>query len=273
MTSKIAKTLVHLEKQLQIELEKVRAELDHTGNKGSSLEQSVRTFLGRFLPPTVRIGQGEVIDSFDRASGQLDVIITNRHHPPLNIDGAPSTYFIEGVSAIGEVKACLRHSDLDDAIASCAKFKSLEPFHPEGVTVYSNPEDLKRYVDRRPYFLFAFDSEITPHNLRHLLTSRYQKNGFPLTQQIDAVFLLGHGSVLNAGDATGNLKVHYGGKTAPGFHAISPDINGVLNMLLGWFHLVTPEVEYRHSPMIRYILPHNPDRKTSSNPSQGESAS
>src|SRR5690606_8237853 len=117
-------------------------------------------FLRSYLPAHNKVGQGEVIDSFGAQSGQLDVIISNTYHPPMNLEEQPSPHFIEGVSAAGEVKAALRHNDIDVIISSCFKFKQLQPHFQKGIEVYSNPEDLERFVDHRPYFVFGFDSDI-----------------------------------------------------------------------------------------------------------------
>lgn len=255
MSTPITRSLHVLEQQMQLELARVRQALDHGGNKGSSLESTLRNFLRSYLPASNKVGHGEAIDSFGSQSGQLDVIISNIHHPPMNLQEQPSPHFIEGVSAAGEVKACLRHSDIDSIFQSCVRFKNLKPHHQLGSEVRSNPEDIERFVESRPYFVFGFDSEIRLSTLKQKMIDHYASNNTPIDEQVDGVFLLGHGSIINYGKGSGNLKLKIGNLSIPGIHAFPTDLVGVLSFLLAWYSLVTPEVKLLSNPILRYLLP------------------
>jgi hypothetical protein len=144
-----------------LRLEEIRASYCHSGNKGSNAEQVLRDFLRQFLPPYNRVGHGEVVDQTGANSRQLDVIITNEYHPFLNDLSAPSVLIVEGVSCVAEVKSVLTGEELERALENSLSFKRLSVSVPKGATVYGNMEDISRFVDKRPSFLFAFESQLS----------------------------------------------------------------------------------------------------------------
>ena len=88
--SKITK----LQEQLSNKFEEIREQFNHYGNKGTNGEYIVRDFLRDYFPPQYRFGNGEVIDSKGRQSGQVDIIITNKYHPFLNDYSKPSIFLL-----------------------------------------------------------------------------------------------------------------------------------------------------------------------------------
>lgn len=148
-----------LERQMRLKLDEIRATHTHAGNKGANVEVIVRDFLREFLPPFNRIGHGEIIDLNDNISSQTDVIVTNEHHPFLNDLTAPSLFFIEGIACAGEVKSVLTLEELERTLTNCRRFKALKVTLQKGMIVRSNQADIKRFVEKRPYFLFAFETK------------------------------------------------------------------------------------------------------------------
>jgi hypothetical protein len=113
------------------------------------------------LPRALAVGQGEVIDTSDRRSGQTDVVIADLDHPFTFAPSEPGLFLIEGVTAGGEVKAVLTSTELDGALANAARFKALEAAHQRGNLIHALPSDTARFYDHRPYFLVALESQLT----------------------------------------------------------------------------------------------------------------
>src|ERR1041385_7181264 len=136
-----------LQKQMILRLEEIRTAYRHSGNKGTNAEQVLRDFLRHFLPPYNRVGHGEVIDQSGASSRQLDVVITNEYHPYLNDLTAPSVFIVEGVSCAAEVKSVLTGDELERALENSLSFKRLSVTVQKGAMVYSNLEDIQRFVN------------------------------------------------------------------------------------------------------------------------------
>ena len=74
---------------------------------------------------------------------------------------------IEGVACAAEVKTTLSSDKLRKAIDSCENFKKLSAqFKPEDTARVYSEADLQRYVKKRPFFVFAMESEISPGRTR-----------------------------------------------------------------------------------------------------------
>jgi hypothetical protein len=99
--------IASVEAQMRAKLAEVRASLSHAGSKGSQVEEIWRAFLREYLPRRLDVGYGEIIDSHDNRSSQTDIVIVNEDHPFTFTRDQPGLFFIEGVSAVGEVKTRL----------------------------------------------------------------------------------------------------------------------------------------------------------------------
>jgi len=179
-----------LQKQMLLRLEEIRSAYRHSGNKGANAEQVLRDFLRQFLPPYNRVGHGEVIDQSGASSRRLDVIITNEYHPFLNDLSAPSLFIIEGVSCVAEVKSVLTGAELDRALENLLSFKRLSVTVQKGATVFANLEDISRFVEKRPSFLFALESQLSIGTIKERIETWNQRHSLSVPQQIDAVFIL-----------------------------------------------------------------------------------
>ena len=252
--------LAMIEKQMPTRLEVIRIEHMHRGSIGSNTEGVLRDFLREYLPPHNRIGHGEVIDLHDSISSQLDVVITNEHHPYLNELTEPSLFFIEGVACAGEVKTSLNTAELGKALESALRFKSLNPDIPVGTQCRGNPEDLNRFVNSRPYFLFAFESAITLEKVRDEVNSFNTEKEVPIENQLDAIFVLDRGSIINFGAGNGALKYSVpGNPSLPGYNFLaSKEAPKVLVNLLGWLSSTVPKISLPNSPLIKYLMKESP---------------
>lgn len=76
--------------------------------KGSERETLLREFLGRVFPAPFRFGTGAIMDSFGRATGQLDIVAEFPFFPSFPTPGAfERLYLAESVSFAVEVKSNL----------------------------------------------------------------------------------------------------------------------------------------------------------------------
>ena len=82
---------------------------------GNEVEQAVRDYLKRMLPPRYYVTSGHLIDQEGRVSPQLDVIVADNFNMPSLLTTKDGTEIcanhICGVFAIGEVKSTYYHSE------------------------------------------------------------------------------------------------------------------------------------------------------------------
>jgi hypothetical protein len=240
---------------MALRFEEIRLAHQHSGNKGANVEQIVREFLREFLPPYNRIGQGEVIDRDGSYSRQIDVIVTNEHHPYLNDLANPSIFICEGVACAGEVKSVLTGDELERALVNCQAFKSLKIRMEKGAMVHSNPEDLERFVGSRPYFLFAFESRLATATIKERIDAWNSKNAIPLKQQIDSVFVLTGGNIVNFGTGKGSLQFRTpDGKSLEGYIYPNPKNDPALLAFLSWISATMPRISIPSPPILSYLV-------------------
>jgi hypothetical protein len=150
------------EQQMAERLAEARTKFEHSGDRGSAgAEVPFRSFLAEFLPRDQSLGQGEIVDTAGNRSGQTDVVVAAADHPFLFTADSPGLFLIEGVSAAGEIKTVLTSSELGKALENAARFKQLRPAHVQGSMIHANQSDIARFYDGRPYFLVAFESQLT----------------------------------------------------------------------------------------------------------------
>jgi len=241
---------------MSAKLELIREKYRHSGNKGSGVEQEVRAFLREWFPRTYQIGHGEVIDTNGMISGQLDVVVTNEHHPSIQEEAGAAQFMIEGVACAAEVKTTLTSDEIRKAIDSCEKFKKLTAlFKPEDTASVHNQADLQRYVKKRPFFVFAMEWELSPDGLVRILNEEYRNRDVAL--QIDAVLVVDQCLCVNFWDGDGWLSQEAGSKSAPlrGFKSYkSNEDRSVLAALLSWLNGVLVKVNMP-SPLIQHYFP------------------
>ena len=244
-----------IQKQMLLRLEEIRAAYQHSGNKGANAEQILRDFLRQFLPPYNRVGYGEVIDQSGASSRQQDVIITNEYHPFLNDLSAPSVFIIDGVSCVAEVKSVLTGGELERALENSLSFKRLSVTVQKGATVFGNLEDISRFVEKRPSFLFAFESQLSIGTIKERIEAWNQRHSLPVPQQIDAVFILTGGSIVNFGTGAGALQfITPEGQSLPGYVFRDPKKDRPLVSLLSWISASLPRFTLPSPPILSYFV-------------------
>lgn len=243
-----------IEAQMRAKLEEARVKFTHPVDKGTSVEDSFRTFLGQYLPGQLRVGHGEIIDRKGRRSRQTDVVIVNEDHPFTFTTDLPGLFFIEGVCAAGEVKTNLTSTELKKALEDSCQFKQLEMIIGIGTMVHANPSDLERFYRCPPWFLMAFESQLTLSRLQTEIVEFEKRDSVEYNGLADAVFVLGHGWIINFGDGKGSFQFRTPeGTPLKGW--IWKKSDSVLFDLLGWLSAVMPRMVRFEPILTRYILP------------------
>lgn len=243
-----------VEVQMKAKLEEARATFAQAGDKGTSVEDSFRIFLRQYLPRRLEVGNGEIIDRKGRRSKQTDVVVVTEDHPFTFTPDLPGLFFIEGVCAVGEVKATLTSTELKGALENSRKFKQLEIKPGEASLASANLSDLERFYKCPPWFLVAFESQLTLSHIKTEIEEFKSQNSVESNKLVDAVFVLGHGWVINFGDGKGSFQF----RTPDGISLEGwtwRDSGSVLFDLLGWLSVVMPRM-IRFEPILpKYILP------------------
>jgi hypothetical protein len=238
--------------QLRASLLRARSLLHHAGNKGSYIEDAFRNSLRQYLPRSLGVGHGEVIDLQNRRSSQLDLIVATPDHPNWYRDGAePSLFLIEGVAAVGEIKAVLTSQNLTDVLVKAVNFRALSPDRSSHCEVLANEEDAGRFYRSPPYFVFALEAQMNMKDLATVVTQF--PTGDRSAESVDAVFVLDRGFVLNFGNGKSAFTSigHDTDEPLTGYYYEDKD---PLLMLVRWLPLMLA-VPISQLPILpRYIL-------------------
>lgn len=251
----LKKKLKNYEKKFELELKGIREEFEHRGIKGTNAEKIIGDFLKKYLPPYNRIGTGEVIDTDETISKQMDIIITNEEHPYLGDLSNPELFFIEGVALAGEVKMTLTTNELKKALENGVRFKRLNAKIPNNTKVFCPKGDFYRFINKRGFFIFAFESEITLQKILAEIKLFYSENNAPLDEQIDAIFILDRGVIYNIVKG-GSLSFPKIGENPAltGLIPIDKKMNSnILFSLIFWINVAKKKIEYPRSILLEYI--------------------
>lgn len=140
--------------------------IGHHGIAGEIREIAVKECIEPFLTQSYQCGTGKVIDSFQKLSDQLDLIVYHKKvAPPILVGRDLGLYPIECVQYVFEIKTTLNANEIRD---SNKKFRSISmltsfPKQEENGSITSGP--------RPTTVLLAFNSDIAGSEIE-----RYQKH-------------------------------------------------------------------------------------------------
>lgn len=100
---------------------------NHSTILGDARESFIRDILENFLPSSIVIGSGQIIDQYGGRSKQIDIVIYRRDFPVLQTFGSADVYLVEGVLATIEVKSMLDKDNLEMALNNVKSVKDLRP--------------------------------------------------------------------------------------------------------------------------------------------------
>ena len=98
-----------------------------SASKGNERETFVSSFLRQVFPAHFRFGTGDITDSDERISGQVDVVVEypNLYSFPV-FEASPRLYLAEGVAATVEIKSDLstQWSQVEKTASKLKKIKT-----------------------------------------------------------------------------------------------------------------------------------------------------
>lgn len=186
-------------KQMQGDFEKAREALSHAGLKGGANEETVRMFLRQYLPMTLELSTGVVVDSTGRTSRQIDIIVHDAAKTPIFYQSGHSRVVpVECVYAAFEVKAYLDKGELLKAYENMMSLKTLTKvaFFKRRGPIIETKTLYGQEWDHWPiqHFVFAFDSPSLDSVVQNLAELNVRS---AVHQRIDAICVLGKGVIVN----------------------------------------------------------------------------
>jgi len=187
--------------QMRLDFEKARKAVKHPGLKGASFEETFRTFLREYLPRSLDVSTGELVDSQGSVSRQLDVIISDSTKTPIFYrSGGFRVIPVECTYAVIEVKAYLNANELDSIFQNMESVRNLKKtayVKPAGVIIYSDILYGREWeIWPINYYVFAYDS-IDLMTLSEHICERHQTKKLPEHSRIDTVCVLDKGVICN----------------------------------------------------------------------------
>lgn len=185
--------------QMKSDFAKAQKAFSHSGLKGDANEETVKNFLRQYLPKTLDITTGMLVDSEGNKSRQLDIIICDSAKTPIFYQSGETRVIpVECVYAVIEVKAFLDKTELEKAYQNMQSVKALKKtayFVQKGVIV-TNKTLYGKEWNYWPiqHFVFAFDSPGLDSVLNNLNT--FQCNN-EIHKRIDSICVLEKGVILN----------------------------------------------------------------------------
>lgn len=205
---------------------------NHSGSLGTARELIIKYFLESNLPSSIDFTSGEVFDSKDNRSGQLDIIIHKSTSMKLNIANGIDLLPVDNVVATVECKSDLKagsmkkngRSPLKLALDACVKVKQLERINPLGIDsgylknnkmpdnmplILLEQTGLLSTVDKTPYMIVAFKGP-TEKKLREALWEYMVENSIDLDLMPNVITVLNQGYYLVKNDGFFMKKVKGG---------------------------------------------------------------
>lgn len=247
MSTTLEKYMESQARQLRESFERIRRTHHDRDVKGTKNEYIVAEFIRAHTAGKEVVVNADVLDAHGKQSGELDVILCNEHQP---FPGThPEHVLVDGVDVCVQVKAILTDDELDRSIKNCLTLKQLRrSFHKNDMLLVAR-DAIEFVVDRVPYFVLAFDSQLAFDEIARRLAAKLQS--IPLPDQPDLVAWLGKGLILNcrkgqpfslaspAGPIQGIVAFKYGDAT--------------LREFLRWVHMLPPQIQRHKSPLGHYL--------------------
>lgn len=198
---KIAEIFDEVAQQMWSDFNRARSAVQHPGLKGASFEEVFRTFLRQYLPKSLDISFGVLVDANGNDSRQIDVIISDAAKTPIFYkSGDVRVIPVECAYTAIEVKACLNSSELDSVFENMRSVRRLEKkayFKSTGVIKYRDKLYGKEWeIWPVNYFVFVFDS-VGLESLASYIDQTHKAEHLPEWSRIDMVCVLDKGVILN----------------------------------------------------------------------------
>src|SRR6266508_687239 len=145
--------------QLALDFKQATA-LDHSGERGSRREDSVRKFLADRLHGGYAVETGFAFDARDTQSKQFDVLIYRVRDTPFLLAGDPAFVPCESLLAAIELKSSLTSDEVSDALKIANSVRALRPFDRCFIDARERGQPADDDLPRCLFSLFAFGSDL-----------------------------------------------------------------------------------------------------------------
>jgi len=174
-------------------------QFEHAVSKGEEREIPIHEFLDANLPDIFSVVRGEVVDSQNETSGQLDIMIyDNSRSIPFYNSGNNYILPAEALLSSTEVKSKLNKQEVRNILIGCNKLKSLKPFNAE-VDTSKRKRSFEEKISCRFYHtVFAYGTDITTGDWAKKEFDRLDSVGKEMgidPSLIDRVFVLNKGLI------------------------------------------------------------------------------
>ena len=171
-------------KKMQIDFEEVTGNINHMGERGSSREEILLSYLRKYIPAKYEMNNGVIMDGTGEQSRQQDIIIYDSFNSPvlLNMESTRMVP-IESVFSVIEVKSSLNKIEIGKCVNNISSVKSLVK---NGLDSINSPT---------AGFVFAFTSSTTLETLLDNLVEA--NNQVEKYKQISALCVLDKGVIVN----------------------------------------------------------------------------
>jgi hypothetical protein len=237
-------------KQMKSDLVKAQKSLSHAGLKGGANEEAVRRFLRQYLPRTMDITTGLLVDSQGGQSRQLDIILSDSAKTPILYESGETRVIpVECAYAVVEVKAFLDKTELEKAYQNMRSVKSLVKkayFEEKGAITHTHTL-YGREWDHWPlhHFVFAYDSGSIDSILKNL--NSFQASD-EVDKRIDTICILERGVIMNQGD---DGKFH--ALPSPGSKAIASHTTKPLLLFYALISIILNQASMRSFNLMPYL--------------------
>ncbi|MFD0598749.1 DUF6602 domain-containing protein [Catellatospora coxensis] len=189
----------------------------------------------------------QIIDSFDKQSDEVDVVVCNEYQP-FRPDPHQPLLIAEGVDVAIQVKAGLDKREIERVFTNARTVKQLRRQFVQNDTVAAPLADTEPFIVRVPYFCFAFSTRLTDRKLHdHIIDTA---KTVPPDEQPDAIFVLNRCVFLNLRDNTTSLAMR--NPSVGWSHTVAND--QVLALMLRYIYRLTPTVRRSKHPILFYPL-------------------
>jgi hypothetical protein len=197
----LGKILDDTSNKAKIDFEMIRNATQHAGAKGTSFEEVVRQSLEKYFPKNLDFFSGFIVDSNDKISKQIDIIVSDKFKMPIFYENESIRVVpVECVYSVIEVKSLLNSEELEKCFENMASVRRLEK------KAYSNEPPYDQFIgvnqygrDDWPiwpinYYVFAIDS-IDLNTLVSTMEKKFEDN--TLHSRIDTICVLEKGVICN----------------------------------------------------------------------------
>jgi hypothetical protein len=174
-------------------------DFQHSGIRGDERAAGLASFLRDHLPQRFSVTEGEVIDSRDTRTGQLDLIVYDSHtSSPVTRGERHSLIPAEALYAVVEVKTTLSAKELGICYRAAAKVRQLQPFGRQFVSARKegtpSDENSRCIYSVFSYFSDLGEDEWLDKEYARIITAAKEQGSEP--DVIERVLVLSRGFIL-----------------------------------------------------------------------------